>query len=416
MRGFSFLLFVFVTVAAWGVYGPVLHESQHSMAEIIDGQSKVARWKPFIGVGFAYFLIAVLFPIVVLFTKGEKGHWTLGGFLWAFFSGGVGAVGALGIILAFNFGGKPVFVMPLVFGCAPVINTVVTMMMSKTIKEASWFFYTGVLIVAIGAAGVMFLKPTEAKSEKEPAVAEQVEEGTGDSSESDKQIEEPGFLSKTKNGTLMLLSVGLTALCWGAYGPFLHKGQMKMGGSRLRPFLCVGLAYFVIAVLVPIPLLAGDPGSWTFSGSTWGLLAGTAGAVGALGIIYAFNSGGRPIFIMPLVFGLAPVVNTMSTTLVRGLWGNVTWPFLISLSLVILGSVTVLLTAPRPKPAPKQDAKPDQQGDESKTINETENAQLETEREPAGGSDGDSEMNSGGDSGSDSGGDSDGDSDGDTAT
>ena len=34
-----------------------------------------------------------------------------------------GAIGALGIILAFNFGGKPVYVMPLVFGGAPVITT-----------------------------------------------------------------------------------------------------------------------------------------------------------------------------------------------------------------------------------------------------------------------------------------------------
>ena len=53
---------------------------------------------------------------------------------------------------------------------------------------------------------------------------------------------------------LIPLSIALAALCWGSYGPILHKGQMKMAGSRLRPFLCVGLAYFVIAVLLPLPL------------------------------------------------------------------------------------------------------------------------------------------------------------------
>lgn len=357
MRGFSFLIFVFITVASWGIYGPVLHSAQHSM-----GEDVVARWKPFMGVGIAYFLIAVLFPLAILFTKGEKGHWTLGGFVWSFVSGAVGAIGALGIILAFNFGGKPVFVMPLVFGCAPVVNTMVTMAMSRTLKEASWFFYIGVLVVAIGAAGVMFLKPKENTSHSAENSTQQVthENESADSSDeksanSDSEEEaKPGLLNKAWHGTLMLLSVALTALCWGAYGPVLHKGQMKMGGSRLRPFLCVGLAYFVIAVLVPIPMLSSDPGHLTFMGSTWSLIAGTAGAVGALGIIYAFNFGGRPIFIMPLVFGLAPVVNTLSTTFAKGLWDQVTWPFLISLGLVILGAVTVLITAPKPKPPAKK--------------------------------------------------------------
>ena len=32
-------------------------------------------------------------------------------------------------------------------------------------------------------------------------------------------------------------------------------GQMQMGGSRLRPFCCVGIAYFVIAVAVPSMIL-----------------------------------------------------------------------------------------------------------------------------------------------------------------
>ncbi len=134
-----------------------------------------------------------------------------------------------------------------------------------------------------------------------------------------------------------------------------------MSGSRLRPFLCVGLAYFVIAVLVPIPFLADDPGQLTFWGSTWSLLAGTAGAIGALGIIYAFNFGGRPIFVMPLVFGLAPVINTMSTTLMNNLWGQIGLPFKISLGLVILGAVTVLTMAPRAHP-PAKAAKPEADG------------------------------------------------------
>ena len=70
-----------------------------------------------------------------------------------------------------------------------------------------------------------------------------------------------------------------------------------MGNSRLRPFLCVGLAYFALAVVVPFFLMGQfhEPGPersiWFNWGMTWSLLAGAAGAVGALGIIYAFNFG-----------------------------------------------------------------------------------------------------------------------------
>ena len=35
------------------------------------------------------------------------------------------------------------------------------------------------------------------------------------------------------------------------------------------------------------------------------------GAIGAVFIIYAFRSGGLPTYVMPLVFGGAPVVNVL---------------------------------------------------------------------------------------------------------
>ena len=89
------------------------------------------------------------------------------------------------------------------------------------------------------------------------------------------------------------------------------------------------------------------------TGSIWSLLAGAAGAIGALGIIYAFNFGGKPIFVMPLVFGFAPVVNTLTETFSKNLIGNVSTNFIISLSMVIVGAVMVLVFAPRgPKPKP----------------------------------------------------------------
>lgn len=110
--------------------------------------------------------------------------------------------------------------------------------------------------------------------------------------------------------TWMLFAFG-AALCWGMYGPTLHMGQMAMGNSSMRALLWVGIAYFLIAVIVPGTFLAtkGQAGEFNLNGSAMAGLAGGLGALGALCIIYAFINKGAPAYVMPLVFGGAPVVN-----------------------------------------------------------------------------------------------------------
>jgi hypothetical protein len=61
----------------------------------------------------------------------------------------------------------------------------------------------------------------------------------------------------------------------------------------------------------------------------------------------AFNFGGKPIYVMPLVFGGAPVVNTMTTVAAQGTMGEVSMVFYVCLALVILGATMVLVFAPR---------------------------------------------------------------------
>jgi drug/metabolite transporter (DMT)-like permease len=351
MRSLTFLIFVAITFCCWGTYGPILHVGQEKMGS--GGQ--LNSLLPFICVGIAYFLIAVIYPLVVLLGRGETGRWTTSGFIWSFAAGAVGAIGALGIILAFKFKGIPVYVMPLVFGCAPVVNTLVTMLMARTIRNASLMFYLGVLIVAIGAAGVLTFKPYAPKNvETEATIAEQSAPQAGTASAAEAKTGSSGVKTGSSNLPMVFLSILVSAICWGSYGPVLHKGQASMGGSRLRPFLCVGLAYFTIAVVFPLLLLPyfPEPGGWNLSGVLWSLLAGAVGAIGALGIIYAFNFGGKPIFVMPLVFGLAPVVNTFTEAISKGLIGEISSLFYASLLLVILGAVTVLVCAPRGKPKP----------------------------------------------------------------
>src|SRR5262245_56490127 len=103
----------------------------------------------------------------------------------------------------------------------------------------------------------------------------------------------------------LLSFIALAMLSWGVYVPIVQAGQRGMGGSSLRPFICVGLAYFLIAVLAPAILLrvAKEAGHWTTTGIVWSLAAGSAGALGALGIILALAFRGSPLYVMPLVFG-----------------------------------------------------------------------------------------------------------------
>lgn len=102
------------------------------------------------------------------------------------------------------------------------------------------------------------------------------------------------------------------ALSWGLYGPALHRGQVELG-SPMRALLCVGVAYFLIGVLVPVAALSyqGDLRGFTTKGSVAATLGGALGAIGAICIIFAFKYGGLPTYVMPLVFAGAPLVNVL---------------------------------------------------------------------------------------------------------
>ena len=109
----------------------------------------------------------------------------------------------------------------------------------------------------------------------------------------------------------ILFALG-AALSWGLYGPALHKGQVALG-SPMRALLCVGVAYFLIGVLVPVIMLSyqGQLNGFTMKGSMAATLGGVLGAVGAVCIIFAFRYGGLPTYVMPLVFAGAPLVNVL---------------------------------------------------------------------------------------------------------
>jgi len=107
-------------------------------------------------------------------------------------------------------------------------------------------------------------------------------------------------------------------MSWGLYGASLHRGQTELG-NPMKAMLCVGVAYFLIAVLVPAAALT-QQGEWrnfSVSGTATATLAGALGALGAVCITYAFRNGGTPFIVMPLVFGGAPLINVLASTILH---------------------------------------------------------------------------------------------------
>jgi hypothetical protein len=87
----------------------------------------------------------------------------------------------------------------------------------------------------------------------------------------------------------------------------------------------------------------------------------------------AFNFGGKPIFVMPLIFGGAPIANTLTTILKDQTWSLIKAPFVISLGVVIAGAMMVLIFAPKPAhparhPSPPGSPPPDSRSDGARAL------------------------------------------------
>jgi hypothetical protein len=111
-------------------------------------------------VGVAYFLIGVLVPVVMLSYQGQLNGFTMKGSIAATLGGTLGAAGAVCIIFAFRAGGIPMYVMPLVFAGAPVVNVIVTMLIHPPKTAPNPLLYLGFVLAATGAGLVLYFKPS----------------------------------------------------------------------------------------------------------------------------------------------------------------------------------------------------------------------------------------------------------------
>ena len=153
----TWLIFVLMTVASWGLYGVLLHTGAMGMADPVNG-----RYKAFLFVGIAYLIVAVLGSIVVLQANEASWEFPNKGMLWSTLAGVVGAVGALGVLLAFGAKGSPAVVMSIVFAGAPIVNAITALIVhppAARLGALRWQFVAGIACAAVGGCLVTLFRP-----------------------------------------------------------------------------------------------------------------------------------------------------------------------------------------------------------------------------------------------------------------
>src|ERR1035441_7012670 len=100
------------------------------------------------------------FPFVDVRSGGGVSGLNAGGSIWSVIGGALGALGAVCIIWAFKSGGIPNYVMPLVFGGAPLVNVLVSMAMHPPKNAPHPLLYVGFLLAALGGGIVLYYKPS----------------------------------------------------------------------------------------------------------------------------------------------------------------------------------------------------------------------------------------------------------------
>lgn len=179
----NWLVFAYLTVLSWGVYGVLLHIGRSGMPA--GAELPHAGLKAFLFVGIAYFVVAVVGPLLVLKARGSNFSFASAGMTWSFIAGVAGALGAFTLVLALGAAATPIAkggggfgpaaasaVMPIVFGGAPIVNAIVSMMMHPPeggFKAIPVKFILGIVLAASGAVLVAKYAPTNTGGGAKPA-------------------------------------------------------------------------------------------------------------------------------------------------------------------------------------------------------------------------------------------------------
>ena len=172
----------------------------------------------------------------------------------------------------------------------------------------------------------------------------------------------------------VLCAIGV-AICWGLYGPTLTNARSpNREWGPFKPYVFIGVAYLVIAIIGGSAMMKfafNDNFDYTgnyFPAMKWGFLAGCLGALGALALTYALTkAGGKPAYVMPIVFGGAVTVNAIAAYLSLPKGESVNPLLWIGMAFVVLGICLTASFTPHGHP-PKAEPHPTAENPTSRSV------------------------------------------------
>ena len=149
------ILFALGTALCWGLYGPTLQHARPGGSPPLAPPDP-AGWspfKPYVGIGLAYLVIAIAGGLVAMKLKGDTFSFSgpqSPALKWGFAAGVLGALGALCLTSSMStFIGKPQpqLVMPIVFGGAVSVTAIHSAFSHGGMKP---MMAVGILLTAVG--------------------------------------------------------------------------------------------------------------------------------------------------------------------------------------------------------------------------------------------------------------------------
>ena len=342
------IMFAVGTAICWGLYGPILTKARHPGLPPLPPPEGWSAFKPYVGIGLAYLVLAIVGGLIMMRVKGDTYSFSgsqAPALKWGFAAGLLGALGALSLTSAMtSFQGPPhaELVMPIVFGGAVTVVGLHAAISHGQIKKlmAVGMLLTGVGIVLVAANTSHQKKPAG------DAVTAEKTESTSSKTESNAPVKP------------ILFALG-TAICWGLYGPTLQHSRAPGspptpppdGWSPFKPYVGIGLAYLVLAIVGGLIMMKVNGDTFSFTGDhqaalTWGFGAGCLGALGALSLTSAmstFTVKPIPELVMPIVFGGAVTIVGVQAAIGQGDFNP-----MMGLGIVITGVGIVLVAGNTP--------------------------------------------------------------------
>jgi len=134
----------------------------------------LSPFKPYVGIGVAYLVIAIAGGMIGMWYKGDSFSPSGASGLWGLAAGTLGALGAFSLTLCMFSGGAriPHAVMPVVFGGAVTITALYTVLASGGRLHASPMLWLGIVGMLVSIVIITMNTPHAPPSSPTPSTSE----------------------------------------------------------------------------------------------------------------------------------------------------------------------------------------------------------------------------------------------------